>query len=43
MTFPFFLFQLYSATLLLAVGFINALKLFNERYTVYWRVHGKTA
>ncbi|HTF25148.1 MAG TPA: hypothetical protein VK937_14725 [Candidatus Limnocylindria bacterium] len=25
MTFPFFLFQLYSATLLLSVGFINAL------------------
>lgn len=25
MTFPFFLFQLYSATMLLSVGFINAL------------------
>jgi hypothetical protein len=25
MTFPFFLFQLYSATLLLSVGFINGL------------------
>ena len=28
MTFPFFLFQLYSATRLLSIGFINALIIF---------------